>query len=183
MFLSGCALLGAIIEGTSDFTIRKLIRKSIKSHKWAKSFFQGEMQKEISYWEDHFLKTIEEKKLCKDMLTNSKINVNQLASGIFQKNTTKEHFEWALSHYAMYYLATGYILILTLFLVLPIKYNLQDQLSIDLTILFVVLILSSIYVLCSLAIDKYFYTYLVTFRFACLWAEEQEQKESVSIVS
>ena len=171
-----CALLGTLIEGISDLTIRKAI-KIISKHTLP-SFLLGQrrLAVEVAKVSSIFSRLADKNETFIQFVGISNEGAGELASGIFHSKSPKEQFDWALSHYSMFYLASSFVVLIILYSMLPLlSHDLISALNISLFWTFFAAMIS-LYICMSVALDKFLYTYLMTYRFAIIWLEEKENK-------
>jgi hypothetical protein len=169
-------VMGVVIEGLTDITIRRLLKTSVKKGRGVSLLRQSRLHGSMISWRTWFLEALatspigaRERSLPKDEEARS----YQMAAGIFQTHATEKEFEWVTSHYATYYLGTSSALVAILFAYLPVQQFRVGSLTWAELVGALALVLVVTYASLSLAADRYMYTYMATFRFAALWLYEQ----------
>lgn len=179
LLLAGSSVGGAIIEGVSDMTLRKLVKRTRTHRALAKVFGQGSVQESLLIWESAFCCCAKLDPSFTSILDAGRRTVAELASGIFYKNASKEEIEWVISHYATYYLATNYLVVYVLFGILGVRVVVANS-GWAATLLFLGVLMSAFYFTWSLAVDRYLYSYFARFRFSALWLTQHTRNESLS---
>jgi hypothetical protein len=180
LFLAGSALVGSVIEALTDLTVRPLIKKARRQRSWARFFGQAVLHDDLAFWELFFREKAERNELFQHVVATQEPALGRLAWGILHKNSSKEHADWAATHHAMYYLAANLSVLLTLVAFSAFPMVAARGLGLLAFFLVAAVFVPCIYLLWSLAIDRYLYTYLVTFRFGVLYLSEAASPQTTS---
>lgn len=168
LLVAGSALLGSIIEGLTDITTRRLVKRAHRRLGWARLFGQAELHNSVAFWEGIFIGEAKKKVAFRPVLETRETTPLQLAAGMFYKYATKEHVDWVVSHYSTYYLATNYLVLFIMFAISVFWWLATRESSLSLWFGTSFAFLVAGYSTWSLAVDRYLYTYLEAFRFAVL---------------
>lgn len=177
--LASVGAAGVLVDGLSDLTLRRLIKLGTRRRWVSFALGQGRLYDSMVSWRDWFARTSHAHRVRAgqpERAPHPEMGSYQLAAGIFQKEAAPHHFEWVISHYATYYLASSTGLVGVLYLVPLVQHFRSGDLSFVELIGALTVLLTLVYSACSLAADRYLYTYVATFRFATLWLNDQTPK-------
>jgi len=171
LLLSASGLAGALIDGIAELVVRNLIiLRTRRRRAWAQFFVQARMHDSVQHWKKHFIRLVSNKPEYASLICGQEKSpydpTSQLAATIFFSEANEEHFEWLISHYATYYMATSFVVLLLLSTIAGVA-NLP-KLEVDYIAWVVLASTLSCYILTSLAVNRYLYAHMTTYRFACL---------------
>lgn len=181
VFIALAGAAGVVIDGLADIVVRKPLKWVARRRNAARLFWQTSLFDSMDSWR-LWLESASQwhasgRPAAKD-LPHPEARSFQLAAGLFQQHASQHHFEWVISHYSTYYLATSSSLVLALSCIIPIRWSLLGSLSVADAAWLLVAITVLLYASLSLAVDRYLYTYVASFRFAALWAEQHTPSTS-----
>lgn len=172
------ALCGLVVEGISDLSIRELIQAGAKNRVIASAFGQGSMHRSLMKWRDLFEDLLwQSPSYHPPGVRDESQGLSLWAAGVFYQHARDNRLDWLLSHYATYYLASSYGLVVFLFAIVGIVKMCAGHWSTPVGIAVAVGSLLSTYSMWSLSMDRYLYTYVATYRYAALWLMEVKEKE------
>ncbi len=167
-FFGLSALAGAMIEGLTDLTLRNWIKKSRGNSRVAYWFRQPKILKTHDFWENEF------KKVAKSSgrHTGSEFPIDErstsLAVGICFATASKDLVDWMIGHYATFVLVSNFAFIMAL-VQLYLVYSLAaGEMPLILFAVAECVCFVLFYSLCSLAVDRYLYSFVIAFRHATL---------------
>lgn len=172
-FVSVGILLGIIVDTIANLVFEDLLKKIYKNERSRLIFRCEKNFKKYDSLMNNFKQEFTSSDKYKDLPRNEDIYI-AYSVGIFFHTANKENIEWAVQHYSFYLLSLNYlfvsccVLIVTPFTTLPLTYKLGLT-----AVLFVF-----IYVLIYQAINKFLYTYEVSFRHSTIILIEEKLKES-----
>lgn len=164
------ALIGAVIDGLADVTVRRFVRWAAKRRAMAFFFGQSEVFRSVEQWRGYFQSQIgqSDRELFRTVGQDHPLYRLHLATGLLHAHAPNHHIEWVFAHFATHYLASNLA-----FLVLVATPVLALRISGDIPWLAIAgsMILGA-YGLLSLSIHRCLYTYQAEFRFASIWLSE-----------
>ena len=178
--LTVAALLGAIIDGLTDVTIRRLIQWGAKHESFARFFGQGRVFHSVEIWKAYFDEQLvqADERLFTTIAGEQPLPRLHLAVGLLHVHAPPHHIEWVFAHYSTFHLASNLA-----FLVLAGPPVLAATVSggggeaaawiLGTGLAMIV----SAYGLLSLALNRCLYTYQAEFRFAAIWLAELDARK------
>ena len=171
--LALAALIGAIIDGLADITVRRLIRWGAQRESFARLFGQRRVFQSVVIWKAHFDEQLAQadEHLFTKIASDEVIPKLHLATGLLHAHAPAHHIEWVFAHYSTHHLASNLTVIVLVGspLLAATAFNGGATMAIIATGLTIVV---SAYGLLSLALDRCLYTYQAEFRFAAIWLAE-----------
>lgn len=180
LLLAAAGAVGVAVDGLADVSIRRAIKKAARTAAGAKFFGQGDLFTSVYCWRKWFESLTVSHPFFSHAgsdQTRHEVGSFQLAAGIFQQHSGVDQFEWVTSHYSTYHVATNFCLILAASAFVPVKLAIIGILGPWTAVSFSVLALIGAATSSILAVDRYLYTYVATFRFAGLWLHEKSHVE------
>jgi hypothetical protein len=175
-FLAVAALIGCVIEGLSDVTLRRFLQGTMRSRSLSKFFLKSKEHDSVSRWSTEFIALAEEIDAFPKITENLRDSSHSLASAILHAKGVESHVKWVDTHYSMFMLSSNFALILlTLALYLP-RLLVDGTISPSLCIFSVGGCLFATYCLCIFAVDNYLYAYEAIFRHAYFWISGKRQE-------
>ena len=177
--LAGAA--GVVVDGLADLLFRRAITKTSSERNkrgLARLFRQDDDFESFDQWRTSFDNArriyLARRGDCPEEM-DERVTSKDTATGIFLTSASPHLFEWVISHYAMYYLATSSSVVLIAGLALPIRLVLTTPES-PMRVALVVPILFSVWASLGFAVDRYLYTYEAIFRFSTQWLYDEVHK-------
>jgi hypothetical protein len=157
--LSLTALVGAIVDALGNLTVRRLIR-GILSRKllFARAFFGTAEFREFNQWRRVFREALNASQRHQTLSGREEL-VDSFAASLFFDTAEGGHSEWFTQHHSIYYLASNFVVVLSLSALYASVYNTYAVAGWS---------LAGAYLLTTFALDKYLYTYQMAFRSAYL---------------
>jgi hypothetical protein len=188
-------LLGALFDSLSDLTVRRWICGQGRGNYESFIKFLGQMNmlKSHDLWKSQFCKILkndeifskhfgeiersEEYKTAAEFwkVDDSLDYTSQMASAILLRNSNKDHFDWVISHYSVFYLASSLALAtasVSFAILVFVDIDRFQALATFVATFFI------IYLLLSLAAERFFYTHLCTYRFSIIEIIQSASKRS-----
>src|SRR3954454_13305736 len=107
--LALAALMGAIIDGLADVTIRRFIRWGAKRRGVARFFGQTEVFRSVERWRCYFNEQIDQsdESLFLKVANDEPLFRLHLATGLVHSHAPPHHIEWVFAHFSTHYLASN----------------------------------------------------------------------------
>lgn len=178
--LTVAALVGAIIDGLADVTIRRLIRWGAKREGFARFFGQGRVFRSVEIWKAHFDEQLvqADERLFTRIAGEEVVPKLHLATGLLHAHAPPHHIEWVFAHYSTHHLASNLAFLVLVGPPVLIPTMIGDSGEAAAWVIGTVLaMIVSAYALLSLALDRCLYTYQAEFRFAAIWLAELDAKK------
>ena len=175
--LAVAALMGAIIDGLADVTIRRLIKWGAKREGFARFFGQRRVFQSVEIWKAYFDEQLvqADERLFAKIAGDQALPKLHLATGLLHAHAPPHHIEWVFAHYSTLYLASNLaFLVLVGPPVLVANVVESDGHAAAWIIATAMAMMVSAYGLLSLSLDRCLYTYQAEFRFAAIWLAEIE---------
>jgi hypothetical protein len=175
--LAVAALMGAIIDGLAEVTIRRLLKWGAKHEGFARFFGQRRVFQNVEIWKAHFDEQLvqADEQLFARIAGDQALPKLHLATGLLHAHAPPHHIEWVFAHYSTYYLASNLaFLVLVGPPVLVANVVQGDGHTAAWIIATGLAMMLSTYGLLSLSLDRCLYTYQAEFRFAAIWLAELE---------
>jgi hypothetical protein len=182
--LAIAALMGAIIDGLADVTIRRLIKWGAAHKTFACFFGQSRVFHSVAIWRAYFNEQIVQS----DLDLFHKIAGDQglaqlhLATGLLHVHAPPHHVEWIYAHYSTHHLASNLAFIaLAGPPAVAVTIAAHDGVAIGWIIATGLAMIIAAYGLLSLSLDRCLYTYQAEFRFAAIWLAELEATKGAKL--
>lgn len=165
---------GVLIDALADIIVRNPIRTAIFQNSEAISSklltwlaVQRRMKVTLDGWSRSFQKLYADTDLNKidDEMDGVAIAPQNLAAAFFHNKAPKEQFTWASSHYATYLLATNLLVLTFISLFCGFFSTISGWKNVA---IFLVGHIIVAWLFFTIAFDRFVYTYVYTFRSACL---------------
>lgn len=179
--LALAALIGAIIDGLADVTVRRLIKWGAQRESFARLFGQRRVFQSVAIWKAHFDEQLAraDERLFTKIASDEALPKLHLATGLLHAHAPPHHIEWVFAHYSTHHLASNLTVIALvgapLLAATAVGAGGDATATIMTTCLAMVV---SAYALLSLALDRCLYTYQAEFRFAAIWLAELDAKRA-----
>lgn len=188
LFFPVTALLGAVIEGISGFTVQALLKKSRTSSRVAKVFLQHRAKDCLSVWRERLLIVAKDDQKYKWLLESDPQReepwfIHSAAAGIFLQSAGPGHLEWLVQHYSTYVLASNMGLVVAATYVyipfarivsgLGLWWPVLAPLNLFQVLLVMSALLVSFWSLCVFGVGRYLYSHEYTARHFALWLGDE----------
>lgn len=178
--LTVAALIGAIIDGLTDVTIRRLIRWGAKRAGFARFFGQSRVFQGVETWKAHFDEQLAgaDERLFTTIAGEQPVPKLHLAIGLLHAHAPSHHVEWVFAHYSTHHLASNlaFLVLVGPPVLLPAVVGVTGEAAAWIAGTVLAMIVAS-YALLSLALDRCLYTYQAEFRFAAIWLAELDARK------
>src|SRR5687768_1475335 len=180
--LAIAAVMGAVVDGIADVTIRRFIKWGAPRRGFARFFGQSRVFHSVEKWKALFNEQIAEadERLFVTIADGQPLFRLHLATGLLHAHAPPQHIDWVFAHYATFYLASNLSLLVLVGPPILLGTVVVDQPDTGIWALSTVLaMVVAAYGLLSLSLDRCLYTYQAEFRFAAIWlAEARAEKRS-----
>lgn len=181
--LAVAALIGAIIDGLADVTIRRFIKWAAKKERFARFFGQSRVFRSAAKWEACFNDQAKQanEQLFAEIAADEALFKLHLATGLLHAHAPSHHIDWVFAHYSTLYLASNLAFVTLVGPPLVVASVLSGATGIGPWMIptGIGMVLSA-YGLLSLALDRCLYTYQAEFRFAAIWLAEARAKQAAA---
>ena len=181
--LAIAALIGAIIDGLADVTIRRFIKWAAKKEGLARFFGQSRVFYSAAKWETCFVEQAKQadEPLFTEIAGDEPLFKLHLAIGLLHAHAPSHHIDWVFAHYSTLHLASNLAFVALVGPPVLVASVLSGTASIGpWMILTGIAMVLSAYGLLSLALDRCLYTYQAEYRFAAIWLAETRAKHDVA---
>jgi hypothetical protein len=165
VFLALAALVGAIVEALTDVTLIAFVKKHRQSERLARFFLQREVFESNEFWRRKFEEGPQAS--CWNA-EDFKKQGHRIAVGILFKTGSSAAISWAINHYATFILASNFAVLLIALQIFLIKEIISGNLGLGAFTAWQVGAQLAIYALCSLAVDRYIFSYMLAYRHAAI---------------
>ncbi len=172
------ALLGAIIDSLANITVSRFVRKSRSSSNLAHAFCRGYSYKLVCQWKRKYVDAVEESEIYRPLIDTNDQDLDAViataAGHLFHSGKT-EAINWTTRHHATFVLACDLaFLILATFLTMIYRITFYGAINIagvslgPSSLPWIALVGTvSVYSLCSLAVERYLYSFYFALRASC----------------
>ena len=183
--LAIAALVGAIIDGLADVTIRRLVKWGATRKTFARFFGQRRVFQSVEIWRAYFKEQIAQSdhRLFNKIAGDHGLPQLHLATGLLHVHAPPHHVEWIYAHYSTHHLASNLAFIaLAGPPVVVATFAAHDGVVTGWIIATGLAMIVSAYGLLSLSLDRCLYTYQAEFRFAAIWLAELEATKGARLL-